>query len=154
MDAETGEEVWRIDVSAESQPDVPQRRIWGPRYQQWTTPDGETATFDLATGETVTTKDAYEETVFCTQEQQTSMVRRFAETDGAPWHRDGDVVEAGNYMSLEPCSRDDLTAVEDLPSLAELRRIGREEAGTAVLPGPEGMVAYEVPDRASADSGS
>ncbi|WP_300345657.1 hypothetical protein [Nesterenkonia sp.] len=47
-------------------------------------------------------------------------VRRFAETDGAPWHRDGDVVEAG----------------------------------TAVLPGPEGMVAYEVPDRASADSGS
>lgn len=146
LDAETGEELWTKDVGATAPGVENDTSIVGDRYMDVTTPGGEVVTLDMVSGEEVTSRKAYESTVFCETEDEPVEVERFSPLEDGNWSTGSGRVDVERYASTFPCDRDERTAVDEMPTVAELRRIGyEEESGVVVVRGRDGMVGYEIP---------
>lgn len=147
LDIETGEQEWRVDIDAAADVEEPERGVVNDvRYEEVPSRDGETTTIDLVTGESVTSREAYEPTTFCWKDREPLEMRRYTEREDGTWSTGDDLADVERYGSRFPCDRDEQTAVDEMPTVAELRRIGHDdEDGVAVVRGPDGMVGYEIP---------
>jgi len=161
IDADTGEELWRFELGEDPEDGEDESEgaddaalLLDDFHREAWNRDSEKILLNTRTGEEVAWEEVFEEITVCIQDRDRTEVRAYTEAANHTWSKGDDLAELARDESVFHCDRDTAETTEEMPSLAEFRRIGYEEAEDyVVLPGRTGMVAYELPQLEEVDAG-